>query len=649
MRKPKQILTLLIVFFGLISIADQAKAQDVDFTQKILVPYDEAYQFLTDLGYEDYNLKAQKTLDTATEIHPVSKLALLNSVSRFGGIRSAKMLASMYYAFLSINDQLSADTRDKNLKIFLDIATQQMMPFPVVMLEPIQDSAYQNTKGKLAYEIREKYLRQRGVDRYNLEAKNLIKAYTFLYNQTEEASARAPEIFQNWIESHLYTTMVSQFTMSQQARYLGRALSAATVKFSRDKNQPQIEARLKKQLHEGGVELDDLLQARYHPLTENKNEPSFQLKNGDIALEFSLGQESYLTSMGVEPSNIENLKLAKKIDLISSFANIPLFAASKRYEEALVAKRSNAIMSEAQEKTIADYWDPKISKGFSHAAIVQIKHDAKTNISLAWIWDVYPDSRGGGVRMMTPEGFSFPESFIRVGFARYSAAKVLAEYKKQISERGYLENVLQSNESYVDTSNPDHHRAYANTSQNYFWPAQIEKEKVLNWAQNTKNENAEAWYQNEILPSVFDRIHRYTYEADAVLFAKGLVNARGMAYCSQIVRLAFLQATNFDVTNSSDRYRSIPKLMAHFFPDDLKLASSYFVAPAGLVWQSQLLDTFVKFDYSHERAEKQKISKTLASDYTNYVGKNADVAAEPLLIEASDRLELEDIVVVEED
>lgn len=73
-----------------------------------------------------------------------------------------------------------------------------------------------------------------------------------------------------------------------------------------------------------------------------------------------------------------------------------------------------------------DYWDPEISKGYSHVGMVEVRADAASRISYAWAWDSYPNLGVGGIRLMNPEGFAYPERFVRIGFARYSAKKDLA-------------------------------------------------------------------------------------------------------------------------------------------------------------------------------------------------------------------------------
>ncbi len=648
MRNLKFISILFIVTF-ILSITTLAQTYEANFSTRITLPVETGMNFLAKMGYVNYGAKASETYEELKDknTHPVTLLALSNAAPAFAGLHSSFILGSLYYSFLTLNAKLPVDQQSKNLQIMLNMATQQIMPFPALGLEPIQDVRYQANRGEIALKIREQYLQKRGVDRHLLEKTNLIKAFTYLYKQLEIKERINVANFQGWLDIHLQEILHHQYSLQLQNRYFGRAMVLATVKFARDSQNAIIEEKLKNQLRSVEIDLDNLVNARYQTKTLDRKNSIYQMKNGDIALEFSSGQEAYFTSMGVEPTNPENAALAKKLQITSSYSNLPMFAAEKNYSAALKRKRSNLFLNEDQESMISSYWDANISKGYSHAGMVQVKTDDTTKISVAWIWDIFPNTRGGGIRLMTPEGFSHPNEFLRIGFARYSPVKILATFKKQFAERGYLTNVMESFESYLDFSERKTGKGEADKTKKIMRVTHISKNDMFSLVANVKDADAEQWYQNTILPLVFDQIEKYIYSEDAMIFAKNLINANGMAYCSQMIRLAYLQSTNFDPAPTSDKYRSLPLMLAKYFPDDLSLRGEKFISPAGLVWQANVLEQHIILDFDRSSVERQEKSRTFADHFANYAGRSNEVTSENILVEL-EQYELDEIAIDEQ-
>ncbi len=626
----KQITFLVFTIFYFTS---SVHAESLELSKQVLAPFYQSDTFLTQLGFKDYVGLAEDTLDKNDDIHPVSKLVLEKNLDIYAPLQSAKYIGNLTYAFLVLNESLPVEQRNKNIQTVINIATQQIAAFPLIGLEPVQGEEYRIARGKNALEIRTEYLTNRAVTRHSTEKQNLIKSFTYLYQQLEAGPTKSVAVFQTWIDRHLNKALLETYTMSntQQNRYLGRAIVSVLVKYARDKKYSALEARLSSQLQTMDIVLTDLVSGKY---TAPDKQPSLQLKSGDIALEFSNGQDAFFTSVGVKPTSPENLKVAQQFNLISSYSNIPVFISQEYYNKALDKKKSNLVLNETEEKILVDFWNPKISKGYSHAGIVEVNTDKETGISLAWVRDIYPKQGIGGVRLMTPEGFAYPERYVRLGFARYNPEKVLQAYKQQIETRGYKQYIMDSNESQV-LINPDREQEepYLNKAKRHKWPSKISKNEVDQLIQKASSMTAQDWYQNEFLPKVFQRLDEYASGKDALAFSFNFENTRSMAYCSQLVRLAFLQATNFDPVSTPDKLRSLPEIVAKYYPEKVAIdTEGGFVSPSGLVWQSSIIENHVHYNFSRQRAELQNATRTFVDHYTNYLGHNITINAIPLVI-----------------
>lgn len=178
--------------------------------------------------------------------------------------------------------------------------------------------------------------------------------------------------------------------------------------------------------------------------------------------------------------------------------------------------------------------------------------------------------------------------------------------------------------------------AYQAADITYQWPTNICKEEVLKLTQ-ADDAQAEAWYQNIILPKVFEQYEKYVVSEEALAFAANMVNTRGMAYCSQVVRLAFLQSVNFDPAPTPDQYRKLPAFLLKHFPKAVDFEMGVgFVSPSGLVWQADILESYSKFNFTHERGEEQRQSRSRVDHYNSYLGTDGDVNAMPILIKPTE-------------
>ncbi len=331
--------------------------------------------------------------------------------------------------------------------------------------------------------------------------------------------------------------------------------------------------------------------------------------------------------------------------MISSYLNIPMFASQSMFTRAIKRKKQNYVLTDSEEKIIQDYYDPKVSPGFSHCGLVDVRQDPNTKISLAWIWDIYPVQGTGGVRVMTPDGFAFPEKNLRIGFARYDSAKLLTSFKKQILERGFKAVVWESDGSKVIVNDDKITVASIDKSKRSQWLSNIDESTVLSWTK-LPVEQASSWYQNLLLPRVFKQMRSYVTSEKALLFAADIVDGEAMAYCSQLIRLAFLQGGNFNLQTSPDQFRKLSKFIVTHSQTDLNLPPG-FVTPAGLAWQSDIIETVVQFNFDRSRVEYQKSSPFVIENYTRYLERDAEVKYFNL-VTAPELIEPEDIDITDD-
>ncbi len=182
---------------------------------------------------------------------------------------------------------------------------------------------------------------------------------------------------------------------------------------------------------------------------------------------------------------------------------------------------------------------------------------------------------------------------MRIGFSRLSPKKLLNEYHEQRKNRGYLKEVWSGFSSFVGKYiNREGSGPAIDSDERYNWPSKIDEQTFLSWA-SVNDKNAEDWYQNIILERVFKQIKSYVYSPEAKVFADGLLSAKDMLYCSQMIVMAFLEVTNIDIQPDHD---VIPKFLIHINKKlklfDTRGIENRVISPNGLIWQSKLLESF---------------------------------------------------------
>jgi hypothetical protein len=632
-----KLVALFLIFNGFVAWS-QEDVQVTEFNIQSLGTKDAAVfrkteNFLSGLGFKNYTAQIQNTLDTKTNISAVSKAALEESIEFYEIFNASRKISALAYLYLKKSEKLNTTDRTQVFALIVKMAAQQSMPFPLLSLEPIHDKEYSNSYGKKALVIREKKLKLRAAERFKLEQDNLLKTFSKLNQMTNTLNS---DDFQLFIAEQIYVVLENAYTATStsQNRYLGRALIAVLIKYYRENHFQQGEEQLKKYLAFYKLDLDQIVNAKME-----LNSQIEDIKSGDIALEFSVGISAYAISAGVQPTNTENKKIAQKEKLISSFGTA-LFNLERGYKSTLQKQRLNGELTEQDQSVLESFWYSSNSKGYSHAGLVEVKTDKATGISLIWIWDCYPSGRLGYVRLSTPEGFAHAETHVRFGLARYSPQKVLLNFKQQINTRGYLENVWESPGSKLVADEAGDLSAQIDSSKKYFWPSKASKSEILNWNKNVTLNNSEDWYQKQMLKRVFKVVESYAFGEKAVVFSAGIVNAESMSYCSQMIKLAFLQGANFDIQDSEDQYRQLPKTINKLLPNAIPFdMSDKIIAPGGLVWQSKILEKHIQviLNRDYVKAQQNPQGETTASKYTRFLSDptidTIELLIQPLQIE----------------
>lgn len=578
--------------------------------------------FLRKMGYEDYSQMAQDTLDSQKNIHPVAELALKRNADYLGSLNSSRNFANAIYVALYRMDPSKLNQEDlSRIHLLVQIIVQQLSPFPLFTLEPIPQKEIQAIKKlnvSAAMDYKRNYFRERGVARLSQEKSHLVSASLNIINP--EAEFVQPVI--SWLDHTALGALMDSYTLErrQQNRFLGRALILTLMRYIRLNKLTELEKYLVNELRKNNLYIGNYIHAQYITNLGKDDLRGYNLKSGDIALEYSHGQEAFFTSLLVQPRKAADKSISELYRLSNRVLDARKFLDTSTYYELLDKKDVYVELSAKEKEVYDDYWSRDYSNGYSHSGIVEVKTDEETEISMAWIWDIYPEKdKIGVVRLLTPEGFSYAERHLKIGFLSLDPDKVFKSFQRQIQKRGYLEDIWQGYGSFVGTYSDGETGPSADMDEIYVWKTYIDKKTVMDWSQLNPN-NAAVWYSQQVLPRVFSRIKSYVYSKDAKVFADGLLSARSMLYCSQMVLMSFLEGANLDLQEEPEELIYLVKAINSIKKNKHTIDTKYrFVSPNGLVWQSHLFKNLYSTYHSRERVLKQEtqLSPTVADAYTN--------------------------------
>ena len=623
----KNIKNLFSVCFALTTISATAFSQTQSFQAH--EAYKATEQFLYNLGFEDYVQKAEKTLSTEKNLDVVSEAALKKVTVYYKQIDSVKNIAALTGLLLEgISCRQEKKCLERNMVV--KMVAQQAQSFPLISLEPFSNVAQQKYRvliGEKASDFRQDYLENRGVERYQLEKTNILKILKYLaLRQNLLKTPNDVEFFEKFTDDHLHEILEPNYMANsrQQNRHLGRALTAVYMRWAKANQCSECITDLKNEFDRQDIQIEQIIGGNYR-MKNDEMDRLVQLKSGDLALEYSSGGQAYLISMGLEPIDMDDYKIAEENKLINNYQKMPIVLMNTGYSHSKNRIKQNFELTDSDQRIMQMYWDPNMSKGFSHVGLVEVKKDPATGISLAWIWDIYPQGdRLGVVRPMSPEGFAYSERFIRIGFSRYNPEKLRQKFIAQKQSRGFLPIVWKSSGSKMavkedkrmiqpiskkgrEQAKNDRIVPLIDPTQTYEWPSMITQTELDELVKKSQTLQGEEWFNQVALPRVFSQVRQYIYGPQALVFAKDLVNAKSMAYCSQFVALSFLQSLNFDLQTKADQYRTLPQIAGTLMPSmlsqDLK---ERIIAPAGLVWQSDATEMVVQMNFHRTKLQKQQ-------------------------------------------
>ena len=564
--------------------------------------------FLVSLGFEDYAQQAQNTLNKIESgkvaSNAIAPFILKENAERFTIVKSAREVAILFRLALERSKARGQE------KLFLDRMTRltayHLMPFALVGLHPVPQKVYNFKTGEKAKELRDQYLTQQSSLRYAQESQALyntlvegLYSASDLQNKSQKISANLEKI-QELVEGTLKYQY--EFSGLQQSRYLGRALVATLLRYTRHNGLTQYEVQLSQILEKEGQFLTNHTTSKLLFRDRKNNIVSAQVYAGDIANEYSTGPEAYQITVGVLPTTADNKKTADNLKLLSNALMLPL-AFNPAIEYAMSRKKQNFPLSEDLERILSEVWSERVIRGFSHAGIADVRKDPSSGLEMVWIWDVYPYGNFGGTRFQTPENFAYPERYNRIGFVHYNSEKLLQHFQNQYKKTGYLKDVWESFGAKLTKDSEGDDDVTLDRSRRVKRASYLDKQTAEKWMSYTK-EQANSWYQNEVVPRALAMAKRYLTSAEALVFSHGFKNREASSYCTQFILFAYLQGAQLDMQSTPDDWSGLVKTMTKLGLGDYEI-NDRIVSPSGFAWQTDLVETSSIVNFSRAPYEEQ--------------------------------------------
>lgn len=569
----KHFYVLFIILFSLLSSFSQGAELYSNIALNKNAEFSDYRNFLIRLGFKDYCLEMQKSLNTP-DLTDVSKRVLEYNINHYQIINAAREVAAYTFSF-SKTQFFSEENQNK----LMALSSFLLLPTKNISTEAIEEYA---TAKKISTEDSFDFLQKNKI----AQEKRLIMATINAVTGENDSTTLTQ------LDSYLSRYLELKYTDDnlKQTNYLGRAMVASLVRFARLNHIDSIESALRLKLQRHKVFLNNYITETLTIIDNKKQAQTLTLHAGDFANEYSKGSEAYYISIGTTPTGFKNRLKASTNHLLGNAFKIAIYPTpdtEKVILDKVAQKKPLSAMEKIQYSLIQN--KPTIP-GYSHAGLVDLKEDAESGIKMSWIWDSYPNDDLGGIRFIGAEGFVFPGEFQKIGFVHYSPKKFLSYYKAQVKSRGYLKDVWLSYGSKIE----DNLISIDDSQDKYAWPANITENEVLNFA-TTEDSQAEAWFKNEIAPRVTGMMEKYFTGTEAIAFADGFNNVRGAAYCSEAVVLAYLQGADIDPEVQKDKLSLIVHI-GHALKlselEDIDLTQRV-VSPAGFAWQTDLVETHI--------------------------------------------------------
>jgi hypothetical protein len=543
------------------------------FQKEELKKFDESIQFLERIGFYPFTNEIKESLKSP-QLSNVSKKVLAANLVRYKIIDDAKELSSLIFATIN-----SDSLKEKKTIIKIEALIEYLL------------------------------LNKKNIDWISKknESENLLKSFDNFEKDFDHQFMRQKELLHQVIVeiipsisheniqhldrliSDYLSEEVSDFDL-KQSHFLGRAILANYIKLIRFEKLTTLETSLRQKLEKNKIYLDNFITSKLKYIDNNKKLITVELHKGDFANEYSNGAEAFYISIGTLPKGIKNKIAAQRNGSLGNLFIASIFPTPNREEiirKKIETKKALTTIDKIQLKLLDE---KKKIAGYSHVGIIDVLKDEESKIEMSWVWDIYPNSGLGGIRFLSVEGFSYSEEYGKVGFTHYSPNKFLHHAKKQIQKFGYREMVWRSSDSELDE---DNNLSEIENSE-YYWPTNILREELFSFL-NLNEYEAKDWFENTIAPKVIEQFRSYLSGTNALAFANGFLNTKNAAYCSEVITLAFLQATNIDPQSSEDKFSFIVRIGKKMELPDLKNINfkNRVISPSGFAWQADLVDTSI--------------------------------------------------------
>lgn len=546
-------------------------------------------EFLIRLGFRDYSSEALATLESGAEIGPVQRRVLRFNADRYTIINSARELTAILMAeglrvrpaheqteFLSRLAEVTART----------LALQPLQTpdeFPP-SIESIKDGAERDAAKKRWLDT---VLKQQ-MQKTSMDLISDIATTLYGEDAVRQAVTRKdPEFLSRLkvLEAYVHDYVAATYADPDigQTRFLGRALAASLVRFARLNNLPQVEAALEKAVLERGLSLKNFISNQWTFVDHEKKARTLQIQNGDFLMENSHGKEAWSMTTAIVPTGIRNRVHAFMASLYGNWILAPFMP----NEEKLLQKIERGDKISLRERFAYYLLQlPITRRGYSHAGMAQVNHDAQSKISMVWARDLYPNAGLGGVRFMGLESFAHDGKTQNFGVARYDARKFLAWAERQSSKRGYQETVWES-------------LKVGSRSEAIEYKTNISADDFKSLISRPSSQATE--FMNDVHTRVLNQFDSFMTGKNALGFVQGR-NVYGMANCTEGIVLAYLMGANIDPQSRMDRWSWPAHIAAKLGisnASELMDPTRRAIAPSGFAWQTDLVKSHqqVLLDY----------------------------------------------------
>lgn len=561
MKRINFALAMIVLFL----CAAHAWAQEVPtlvFNEREEKVFNDYRSFLERMGFEDFSKQADETLKSPDLSFEARKVLEMNK-EKLDVVNASRDLSAFVMARMS--SQTNNDRALERLGTFVGQALNfGVTGLPDELPPEIQSIQDPKEKGVEAEKFLRAYIKNVANDAL---AKLRGDVLSILYSPAEadrldkaqdakfKADIRA-------INSFLERIVANKFLHleTSQARYLGRGLALSIVRYGRLTKKPQIETRLRAiVLHHGEI-LNNYITDKViiQPTSETKQLQGFDLKAGDILMNYSRIAEEKLTGVQFYPESI----MKTVVEFFRRHIGIQTVRQLIPLQQRIVMKQLRGERISLLERvTMAVVNLPIFRRGYNVVGLVDVKTDAATGLKTTWVYKNYANVSLGGIQFEDVRNFISPGYVDRVGHMRLDAGQV-----QKLSANTRFENVI-----------------VMGTEEKRGFKTQIsfdDRWKLL----TSKDPN---WMTNEVAPKAIAMMQKMMVGREAVGYSWGEYADRSMISSAQAVYVAFAAGAGIETRTGDDRLGLSKELKAKI-SSELKAGELRLISPNTYAWNSHL-------------------------------------------------------------